>query len=253
MPCTEEQFNRDLKQFLVDAGVDIKCCNAFEKNPYIQNPYAGGYVIGCFIFDNNYKTIDYNPKEFLKHLGIEIYDVGDVVNIGEYECQIRIHNAQYFLFNKKISNHMTYKQFSLKKEDLKNSIQELDYPDYFYATLYDLNKTIQFLKSHENKMQEKPFTIEQAKGMLSIEILKELVFEHYPELKSPVNTINKQLLSQLSYGMFGKIGVMVVAESAAKNINRPNLYGKSLLVSCEYDVFLHKTNLGSTIIEFKNK
>lgn len=252
MPCTEAQFNRDLKPFLVDAGIDIKCCQSFCTNPYIQTPYAGKYSVGCFIFERDYKTIDYNQKEFLKHLGIEIYDVGDVVNIGEYECEVNYHPnfRYYYLHNKLWNNYKTIEQFGLISSDIKNIVKG-NFHDLYHATLYDLNKTIQFLKSH--KMQEKPFTIEQAREMLAIESLKELAYQHYPELKSPVNTVNEELLSQLSYGMFGDEKMTVVAKASTRTINRPDLDGKAILVQNNLKPVLHDLPTGETIIEFKNK
>ncbi len=283
MPCTEEQFNRDLKPFLVDAGVDISECKFFNTYRFLQAPYKSLIKIGNWHKLLSYKTIDYNPKEFLKHLGIDIYDVGDVVKIGEYECGVKSEGLFFWLSLKRDINDKIYSQFNLHPKDLKYSItpKKGDFPEH--ATLYDINKTIQFLKSHEkqvfekpifnikatidamltlgstleklkeNKMQEKPFTIEQAKDMLAIESLKDLAYKHYPELKSTVNTINEELLGQLSYEMFGNQNIILIAKQSAISINRADLDGKSLIVDERIEIILHKVFTGGTLIEFKDK
>lgn len=254
MPCTEGQFNRDLKPFLVDAGIDLEECDRFEDFHFLHVPFTDDRKIGTYRESEKYKTIDYNPKEFLKHLGIDIYDVGDVVKIGEYECEVDYHPnfRYYYLHNKLWNNYKTIEQFGLISSDIKNIVKG-NFHDLFHATLYDINKTINFLKSHENKMQEKQFTLEQAKEMLSIESLKELAFKFYPELKSPVNTINEGLLSQLSYGMFGDPKKIVVAKDLTINMNINHLYGKSFLIHKSLKPILHEFKDGETIIEFKNK
>jgi hypothetical protein len=252
MRCTEEQFNRDLKPFLVDAGVDLSQCYAFEINDFLQTNYNPINIVGTWTRSINYKTIDYNPKQFLKHLGIDIYEVGDVVEYLGYNYEVSILNSKY----------------CLKRSYLVTKMSK---------TLYELNKTIQFLKSHEkpvlnikvkteflntlkynfkkteNKMQEKPFTIEQAKEMLLNEKLKELAFRYYPELKSPVNPIDEDLLEKLSINMFGNANKILIAKQSAISINRVDLDGKSLIVDETIEIILHKVFTGGTLIEFKYK
>jgi hypothetical protein len=251
MPCTEEQFNRDLKPFLVDAGVDLSQCYAFEINDFLQTNYNPIDIVGNCTRSINYKTIDYNPKQFLKHLGIDIYEVGDVVEIGKYDLKVLSNGTLFWLLSKTGFNTKIYKQFGLNKADLKHSVLDLQDVIIYHTTLYDLNKTIQFLKSHE--MQEKPFTLEQAKEMLLNEKLKELAFRYYPELKNPVNPIDEDLLEKLSINMFGNANKILIAKQSAISINRVDLDGKSLIVDERIEIILHKVFTGGTLIEFKYK
>ena len=249
MPCTEEQFDRDLKPFLVDAGVVISSCKAFEQLLFIKTPYHN-FKIGTGFESSNWETIDYNPKEFLKHLGIDIYDVGDVVKIGEYDCEVIKTIRGLYLTEKYSYFKEIFTQFGLKNTDLNFSNKPILGSFPYHTTLYDLNKTIQFLKSHE--MQEKPFTLEQAKEMLAIESLKELAYKFYPELQSPVNDIDPDLIEKLSINMFGNAGTLQIANLPIIEMKRTDLKNKAFFIGIEIEPILHKKEQ-YTIIEFKNK
>lgn len=96
MPCTEEQFNTDLKPYLLEAGVDLEECHNFNLLPILVNNFNGvNQIIGTTHegskAGHNRTEIPYNPKEFLRCCGYVIHPTVEEIieyfkDAAEVEC-----------------------------------------------------------------------------------------------------------------------------------------------------------------------
>lgn len=73
MPCTQEQYNNDLKPVVEAFGIDFSGVLQWEVCDRITNNYGKGKIIGCYFdtMDKHGKLLPtYSPSEFLEACGI---------------------------------------------------------------------------------------------------------------------------------------------------------------------------------------
>lgn len=113
MPCTEEQFNTDLKPYLIEAGVDLEECYDFNSFPILANNLDGiklkiGTTFQFLETECNRTLIQYSPYEFLRCCGIEIHPTVEEIiehfkDAAEVKCLFS--KIKKTLYHKLYGNH----------------------------------------------------------------------------------------------------------------------------------------------------
>ena len=217
MKCTQEQFESDLKQPLIELGYKIKIDNytILTNNPegclgiistvhhtmkkcynrhYIKKYNPELFLAICAMTDvpngivgetvkalkgSNNKVIEKPTlQELINHFS------NDKIRIGRYDCTIEQNEKGYYLNGALCLGIDIFNQFGISKQDLINryNLTGLGVFPYF-KSVKKLKRCIKWLKSHEVneiKVNDPTFVFDQAEFKTPIQKLIETI-ENSPE------------------------------------------------------------------------
>jgi hypothetical protein len=290
MQCSEEQYNRDLRESLLAMGYNERNISNFSSYPMLVTNQGGGNsrLANLDYFNKlsygRYFIEGYNPELFLALAGMTDSEIG---NVGEWWTCFN-HDSSGFkkgISYKQISNHIEHGLSLLDEENEPNgrtnarlNFEKATKEELINQFTITKMKTITVNKTDAKKLYDlacdnwkrkmdeylKPFmfqdTIDFSEGLVK-EMQLACTPEQLPVFKEIFGDLDKNAfvgkfdgneIQSTAIKLFGKNKVKITRDSAY-DIDRADLSGRSLYFTSDVEVITHKTPNGGTIIEVKNK